>query len=241
MRYTLLLVGFCLLAACDSQGSLTGTTETALAAPADADGTTTRPIAEFLAANSVGCNFSWRERSDRPSNGRFLFIDYAGLRRNQVLTQSGGTVDLPTVFSGHITERALRDGSAELHVTLHARNALAWSRDPAPGFAFLFGYNQFQVAGGAVPSLVDASLTVVYNNAAGPGAPIQNICAIPGTYRLQLRVEGAVSLRSGFDGAADGDPGRVSSNQNGVVSQGQGNGVADGYPVEFVNIRATGG
>ena len=229
------------LAACDAADPQADG-PTAFAGPdlADARATTVRPISEFLDANDSGCYYLWSEVSDRPSNGRRVFFDYSGVLRNSVLAQSGG-VDLPTEFSGTVRERALRDGSAEVHVTLHARNAFAYSDAGSPGgFAPLMGYWVTDVAAGTPPTLVDGSLDITYVNPAGPGAPLQNICSVGDFSRSRIVVNGSGDLRSGFDGANDGDPGQISVNQNGVFSPGQGKGVSDGFPVEFVNIRPTG-
>lgn len=244
MRSAVVFTVVLLLAACDTQIVSENPSPDVLIGPqreAAGNGVTVRPIEDFLATNSGGCYFYWYEQSDKASNGRRVWLDYGGFFKNAIANATGGAIVLPTTYEGQVTERALKDGSAELHVTLHARDMLVWADAGVPGaYAPLFGYSWTDVAGGAPASLADLQFSLDYVNPAGPGAPIQNLCAVAGDYRAHVVINGDGDLRAGFDGASDGDPGRISVNQRGVVSKGKGNGVADGYPVEFVKIQATG-
>jgi hypothetical protein len=239
VRYALLTLAFLALAACDTLDPQSGTVPLDATAALPVYGqATSRPIEEFLAANQAPF-FIWQERSDRPSDGRVVWVDYSGFLKAWVFANSGGTVELPRTFEGTITERPVRGGGAEVHVRLRIRDALVFARDP--GNIPIFGYSLSEVAwGGAEPALADVQFHLNYFDPEGPGAPIRNIGSVE-RRRTQLIAHRDGPLRAGFAGAEEGEPGRLNVVQNGVSVPGRGNGVADGFPVEFIDVRATGG
>ena len=222
-----------------------------------------RPISDFTSSQGTFCpvlpdpkclNFvssyiGWTGPST-PAPTRLAAIDFAA--KEPVV--GSGPNRLNTSFTGSITERALPDGRAELHIILHTRNALAqvWACDNfvcpsgAPAGAALFGHTASEVLAGAAPGVANSSLEVTLINSA-PGAPIPDLVRfVVGDLPFQdlargsFQANGTGPLRSGF-GVADGTPGRLQIVQAGLIStafvNGFRGGLADAFPVERVNLN----
>jgi hypothetical protein len=194
--------------------------------------TTQRPIQQFVAAQTS--QLFWFD----PETGNSIFTDYSG--RNDSLFQLG----LGTTTDGTITERALPDGRARVHVVLHTRNAFTTG-----GFNFsstgIFGHTIGQVLAGADAALGDSLLTVDFINTA-PGAAMPNLISLifnpqPGQVveKLLFVVNADGTLRAAF-GVPDGTPGSAHTTQRGLFTV-PGEGIpADRFPSERVEFRVTG-
>jgi hypothetical protein len=237
--------------------------------------TTTRPFSDWLSTQGTfcaapfgvggGCLFvppvpnyvAWTSglggSSSQNTQNRFTLIDYAGLANAWIESQSAGAVSLGTQVSGTVTERALDDGSAEVTVLVHTKNALAWvisgdgkgNYDTARG-PLLFGHRAQDVLAGGDAVLGNCNLEVVFINTA-PGAPLPDlvqltVAAAPGTRftfeAFQANATG--TLRANF-GVSDGTPGREQVTQTGVLSsQGSGGPRHDFFPAEHIDLFVIG-
>jgi hypothetical protein len=218
-----------------STGALAGGPQS-LSGPAPAH---QRPLSEFLSAQ--GNTFvAWE---DNPAT-EFAVVDYMGVLAAQLL--AGGGADLGTQVSGSVLERPLADGRAELTVTLHATNALTYSR-AVPSNIMSFGYtvSELEADHSLTPGLSTTNLKFVFTNTA-PGDPIPSLINIlfgtplPGQQVLQIKIEsagfGPLRAASGFP---DGTPGKCSVVQTGnFIASGQG-ATADGFPVENITLTPT--
>jgi len=222
--------------------------------------TTQRPIEEFVSAQGTFClpdggggcvlfvppldNFlGWFD----PATGDVASVDYAGIANAWIMDESGGALSLGTSHDGQILERPLPDGRAELKVILHTSNALTWA---ASDFDFLtpliFGARAPDVLSGANAALGASTLELTFVNTA-VGLPIPDLMQLlfapePGqeVSNVVFRSSAAGELREGF-GTPDGTPGRMVVLQRGLFDiPGQGNGVGDGFPVEFIKLRPIG-
>ena len=202
------------------------------AATSFAAGTTQRPIQQFVAAQTS--QLVWFD----PETENTIFLDYAGRTDSQFQLGLGTTTD------GTITDRALPDGRARVHVVLHTRSAFTTG-----GFNFssigVFGHSVGQVLGGADAALGDSVLTVDFINTA-PGAAMPNLVQLifnpqPGQVveKLLLVINADGTLRAAF-GVPDGTPGSAHTTQRGLFTV-PGEGIpADLFPSERVEFRATG-
>jgi hypothetical protein len=193
---------------------------------------TQRPIQQFVAAQTS--QFFWFD----PETGNSIFLDYAGRTNSQFQLGLGTTTD------GTITERALPDGRARVHVVLHTRNAFTTG-----GFNFsstgVFGHTVGQVLLGADAALGDSVMTVDFINTA-PGAAMPNIIQLtfnpqPGQVleKLLFVVNATGTLRAAF-GVPDGTPGSAHTTQRGLFTV-PGEGIpADRYPTEKVEFSVAG-
>jgi hypothetical protein len=213
--------------------------------------TVTRPIEEFVDAQGTFClddgmggcilfvppveNFiGWSD----PASGLFASVDYAGLADAYADGLFG------TEFNGTVTERPLSDGRAWVTVLLRTTNALSWVIDGNGELAF--GEQVPDVlTGGAIPSLGDSFLHVKLVNTA-PGAPLPDL--------LQLLIapeEGQelmfVAFQTNADGllhepagVPEGTPGRLVVVERGLFMTNFNGAVADGFPVERVDLLPTG-
>jgi len=217
--------------------------------------TTTRPISDFVStqgtyclANPAACpNFAgsyvaWTS----PSPGRIAVVDFAA--KEPVVGQLG------TTTSGTVTERPLVDGRVQVRVRLGTQNALtfvqAW--DGTPNFnagAFLFGRTAAGVQAGGAPGVGDSSLEVTFVNS-GPGAALPDLVRyvvgdlpIEDLRMIAFQARASGPLRAAF-GVADGTPGRAQVTQAGLIAtafrQGFKGGLADGFPVEHINLSIVG-
>jgi hypothetical protein len=227
-----------------------------------------RPLSDFLDAQGTISIFNccappvpdyigWTRPFATPTaDQRLALVDYAGVANEWLVEQ--GYPSLGTTFSGHIIERPLRDGRAEVKVVLHTQNALTYVTtydvngpiNQAQINPLLFGWRPQDLLADAakVPTLGESHLTVVFINSA-PGAPLPDLINLlilgdtapgqePITISFHSNVTGQFRAASGFP---DGDPGHLIVTQTGVLFRGPFKGAtADGFPAERVELRRTG-
>lgn len=219
-----------------------------------------RPIEDFLSAQGTFCfddgaggcflfvppdpNFlGWNSELDA-TPVRFAGVDYAGLAD----AYPGG--NKPQI-SGTVTERPLKDGTAEITVLLKTKNANMWVidldlsgdlLDQIANKPTLFGHRSDDVLAGESQALGDSVLHVVFINSA-PGAPLPDLLQINGTPDLKFvafSTNASGPLTSEF-GVAEGTPGRCTISQTGLfMTQGKGKALEDSFPAEAINIRVVG-
>ncbi len=180
---------------------------------------TQRPIQQFVAAQTS--QLFWFD----PETGNSVFLDYAGRTNSQFQLGLGTTTD------GTITERALPDGRARVHVVLHTRNAFTTGGFKLSSIG-VFGHTVGQVLLGADAALGDSVMTVDFINTA-PGA------AMPNLIQLSFNPQpGQVLEKLLFVVNADGT--LAHTTQRGLFTV-PGEGIpADRYPTESVEFRVTG-
>jgi hypothetical protein len=223
--------------------------------PAQSGTATIRPIADFVEAQGVYCIPSngdcflfvppvknFLGASD-PANKRLASVDYAGLA-DQYL---GGI--LGTSFSGQVLETLMKDGRAEIRVTLKTQNALTWVADGGDSGDFngplLFGFRALDVEDGAEPVLGDCLLKVVFINTA-PGAPLPDLIqllAFPEEGQ-ELRAFSIIAkakgeLRQAF-GVPEGTPGLAKVTDVGLFMPPSKSPGWDGFPVERIDLEVVG-
>jgi hypothetical protein len=209
-----------------------------------------RPIGEFVAAQGTFCvddgaggcvlfvppvqNFvGWTDTN----NFLGASVDYAGLANEAV-----GNI-LGTTFSGNVSERPLADGRALITVNLQTDNALTWVVPFDPSSTqnqwrdneLLFGVRASDVINGAVPSLGSSKLTLEFTNPA-PGFPLPDFNQLlfapdPGQELRSVHFE---AIADGF--YPDGSKGKLHVSERGIFDNGFHGAVADGFPVEFINL-----
>jgi hypothetical protein len=207
-----------------------------LAASASAQ-TTKRPLADWLGPNlAEPIGIIWTE----PSNPTWAFIDYFGRNASIVGLNLGST------FEGQVTEKARKDGRADVRVVMHARKVLSYAYDTSIA-AYVFGHFASQVATGSDPALADVLLTVDFVNVA-PGAPLPSLARLSffpspdyALNKLSLVASADGTLRAAY-GVPDGTPGRLQLTQRGLydVSGLPNNGQDNNFPAEHINITVTG-
>jgi len=158
-----------------------------LAWPVLSQAQTQRPISDFLSTQGTYCipdgsggcllfvppvaNFiGWGD----PRTGQAVSVDYAGLANEYIEAASG--VSLGTSLSGVVTETPNKDGTADVRVELHARNALIFviaDFDFAAG-PLVLGHRAPDVASGATPGLANVEFHISFTNTA-PGAPLPDL------------------------------------------------------------------
>jgi hypothetical protein len=109
-------------------------------------------------------------------NGNRASVDYAGLANRWIETESGGAVSFGTTFSGVVLEHLLRDGRADVTVTLRTDNALIFvtQMDFATG-PLVFGRRAPDVlVTDAQPVLAHTTFHISFTNIA-PGAPLPDL------------------------------------------------------------------
>jgi hypothetical protein len=183
-----------------------------------------------------------------PSNGLLSSVDYAGLADKWIggAAPNGCGMSFGTTFSGRVTERALADGRAAVHVVLHTNNALAWATAEDFNNPLLFGARAPDVCNGAEPSLGSITMIIDFVNTE-PGAPLPDLLQLliapadgqEGPSFLATRARAKGELREAF-GVVDGTPGLFSTVQNGLFMTSGMGATADGFPVERINLRAIG-
>ncbi len=172
-----------------------------------------------------------------PAEDLNALIDYAGL------LDSFFGLSLGTEFSGSVTERALPDGRAEVHVRLKTINAWCFAVDGSMTFpdGVIFGNDPFAVAGGADPGLSNSHLHVKFTNTA-PGDPLPDLLQL-----LLAPAEGQALLYMQFVANAEGplDDGLVMTPPDGTFGclhttqlnpAVQNNDINDGVVAEFIDI-----
>ena len=200
--------------------------------------TTKRPITDFTSVQSglIGWTAPKQPTGARGDN-LFMLIDYTGLRNAQIV--AGGGADLGTTIVGTITERALDDGTAEVHVVLHADNAFAIGRDLLTN-TILFGHSVPQILGGADVAIGHCDFEATFINSS-PGAPLPNLATANVNFKnLFFRGSAEGTLRAAF-GVPDGTPGRGHVVQNGLFNASGNGATADGFPAELITFKVVGG
>ena len=221
-----------------------------------------RPIEEFVDAQGTycfddgmgGCTlfvppaenfFGWGD----PAKDICAAIDYAGLANEAIVANTGGAVDLGTTTSGSVTERALPDGRAEVHVVLHTKNANTFGQSACNDFntdPLTFGSRPADVIAGADAALGNSTFHVKFT-ISEPGAPLPDLLQLAffpeeGQELLMLSMYftafGTLHAPSGF---AEGTPGRLTCTQTGIFFSGFHGAVGDGFPAERINLQAVGG
>jgi hypothetical protein len=161
---------------------------------ASAGTATQRPLSDFLDAQGTQATFfppvsdyiGWGSiRNARSPVVYFTLIDYAGLANKWLIAQ--GKPDLGTEITGNVVEKALKDGSAEVSVTLKTRNALAWAAPFTETFdaPAIFGATAADVDAGATPALADVEFRITFSNTE-PGAPLPDLIEVfySGDYQI---------------------------------------------------------
>lgn len=234
----------------------------------------TRPIADFVDAQGTYCIddgnggcflfvppvanfFAWTD----PKRNLSVSIDYAGLV-DRYLASIGAPL-LGTTTDGTVVERPLRDGRAEVTVTLHTRNALTWviaGEDNTYDYAnapTLLGARITEVLqDGQAPALGESLLQVKFINTA-PGAPLPDLEQLlgdpaagqegPSLISFRGRADGELHAVEGVEGwnVAEGTPGRVATSQTGLlgvslIANPNSRPALDGFPAESIILRAVG-
>jgi hypothetical protein len=213
-------------------------------------GTVQRPISDFLSQQGTYCvanptpppacllfnppSLNFLGWGDLPFD-KCAAVDYAGLTNSTY----GGIFGTET--SGTVVERPLRDGRAEVTVTLHTAKALTFVVADCSDFAngqLLFGHRATDVLAGADAALADSFLEITFTNSA-PGAPLPDFFQLyffpsaeqhlhQGVFTAQAKG----TLRSAF-GVPDGTPGALTVTQ--TFSSARSN-----FQASVVNLRATG-
>ena len=176
-----------------------------------------------------------------PDLATFALADYSG-KLGQCITTHGGPAFNPE-FSGTVTERALPDGTAEIHGDSSFYRYLCPGSDntQAVSGTAILGYRAAELFNEPYlqSALANGMMQVKFINDY-PGAPLPDLTAIPNVLSVSIRIRGEGPLRAAF-GVAEGTPGKLVVSQTGLFnSPGQGNGVADSFPAELVRVFKAG-
>lgn len=207
------------------------------ASSSNAGNTTKRPVTDFTDVQTVLVGWSApAQTTGARADNLFMLMDYTGLRNRQII--AGGGPDLGTIISGSITERALDDGTVEVHVVVHADNSFAIGRALLTN-VILFGHSAGQVIGGADVALGQCDFDLTFINSA-PGAPMPDLATTNVTFKsLFFRGSADGTLRAAF-GVPDGTPGRGHVVQNGLFNASGQGATADGFPAELITFKQVG-
>jgi len=211
--------------------------------------TVRRSVEEFVAAQGtyastywspVGNHFPWS------SPDYFALIDYAGVA-NRWLIANGGR-DLGTTITGTVTERPLKDGSAEISVVLHTKNAMTlvsfpgvWRILPVEDRPLYMGATVQGIMAGAEPALAECQLQARFTIVA-PGAPLPDLQAPEAWVNMmQLSIRGCATgaLHEAF-GVTEGTPGKCTIDQTGIFHANWKGATEDGFPAEHIDLRVVG-
>ena len=162
-----------------------------------------------------------------PEQGVFAVIDYAGTIDAAVTFISGGAVSYGTETSGSVTEKALPDGRAEVHVRLHTTNAWSFGVDFINGIV-AFGNDPGATLGGAVPGLGNSYLHVKFINT-GLGDPLPDLLLLAPEEFLFLQF-----VANAEGPLEDGAWGCLHTTQTGPLLMGVD--FNDGFVAEFIDI-----
>lgn len=190
--------------------------------------------------------FGWSAFPPPPGvAGYFASFDYAGVAARKIEEEGGDPIG--TTFEGHIRERPLDDGRAEVRVILHTDNALVWANECCD-FAtspVLFGARSTEVLEGAEPVLGKFFMDLTFVNTA-PGAPMPDFmqlvyCPEPGQELRMLRTSANAKgpLREAF-GVPEGTPGSLTVSETALFQTPFMGAVGDAFPVEHVELRVVG-
>ena len=192
------------------------------------------PIEEFLAQFPPNYSEFWLD----PANNNLIRIDSYG-KLNTLFS-----LGLPTTITGKVTARDLGDGTEQVTVVLHARDAFCqgFNINTSPSTP-MFGYSPPQVVAGVGPAGIgDTNFRLVY----GP-QPIGEFNAFDDLPDLEFWA-GSVTcqglLRAG-SGYPEGTPGFAQTRQTGVLATGVPGGCpqehdADCFPAEKVQFKPIG-
>lgn len=207
MRYTLLLaLGGLVVAGCNDTSPPLSPSD---AAPVFSAGTAVvhRPLEDFH-ATSRDCPVAWWDPSQPNMTAVIDFWDF--------FHNWYPDVPLGTTYTGWVKERPLADGTAEITVRVHVKNAFTGARlltETGPGPA-VFGYLSREVAAGSPPVLGQGTFSITYINTA-PGAPLPDFCDVifseENTWQVsKIHATGSATgpLRATF-GVPEGTPGRL--------------------------------
>jgi hypothetical protein len=191
--------------------------------PADAaSSATTRPIEDFLNAQTLGDIVDWVSNPSQTDPSYRTRIDFTGAIHRLFVEPNGA--DFGTTFSGTVTERPRGDGRTEVHVVLLGRSVF-YMVGTQPGlFPILSGRLAGQAVFQNLPVDVCTTrydLKFITTNA--PGAPMPRLAPLlfntPDDWDVlqsKLTANGAAELRAAF-GVDDGTPGRFTLNMNGLI------------------------
>jgi len=173
--------------------------------------------------------------------------DYAGIA-NKWLLQNGHP-GLGTSFSGSLTERSLDDGRILVNLQLSTSNALTFGlRIVEPNFGnfasdpLIFGARAQDVLLGAVPGIGECHAFFVWKQ--NPGALIDfnhfegNTSVELVSLSFRANAKGPLTPLAGF--GPQGTPGMLIISQSGFFRTTFQGATADGFPAEFVEVRAVG-
>jgi hypothetical protein len=193
-------------------------------------GTQHLPVSAFLDVldpfDAVGVN--------DPVTGNTLNIDAYG-KRNVFFN-----LNLPTAVTGGVTVKDQGDGTQNVIVVVHTKNAICWGFNG--DFVPAFGYRPFDVFSNLGPaSLGDALIRLGYTQPTGPLGPPLFEDDINGV-TASIMCDG--QLRSG-SGYPDGTPGFAQTMQRGLFTTGVPGGCpperdATCFPAEKIQFKATG-
>jgi hypothetical protein len=221
-----------------------------------------RTIEEFLAAQGSqngntgddlfvppDPNFlGWNSELDK-SPVYFAGVDYAGL------AHAWAPLPTPPEMTGTVTERALSDGTAEVTVLLHTKNANAWVIDldldgdllnQIANKSTLFGHRPEDVRDGEEAALGDVFLHIVFINTA-PGDPLPDLMDVvyppaqpPYFKSIGFQMNAKGPLTEAF-GVPEGTPGMCKIAQTGLLAtQGKGRALEDSFPAESIILHTVG-
>jgi hypothetical protein len=230
-----------------------------VAGPATAAGPTTiRPISDWLEQQAPDLDPSvplelqmivWYD----PAADNFLLADHSGIAARW-LAMNGGPSVMPDI-RGHVIERPLPDGRAQVTVQLRATGALTyvWHAPDLENFhegPMLFGHRADEILDGAEPTLGSLHLKLTFINTE-PGAPLPDYVAFAfdDDFREERQLDDWMDLFSGHafgplreaSGFAEGTRGRAATQQVGLWHPPGGGKVADVFVVEWIKLQARGG
>jgi hypothetical protein len=199
-----------------------------------------RPVEDFTSAqvNVIG----WINSNNPLFVG---VIDFGGVINRFLVANNCGQPDLGTTFSGDIIETALPDGTTQVHLVLHGKNAFMRAFLESDGTPVL-GYTRAEVCGGAMPTLGEFLLTVDFINNQGLGGPLPDLLNLlfapePGQVFQGILVNATVQGPLRFlPGVQAGTPGFMHVLQRGPYVRGKGVPGHDYFPAELVNVKAQG-
>lgn len=209
-----------------------------------AAGARQRPFSDWLNVQDTafnpntcaGINLVWFPQDF----SRQAYVDLSGKAGNCIQNTKNGPA-INTQIDGTVKERDLADGTAEITVNIHFTNSLAFVRDfEQSGAPFIFGYSRAALFNHPelTPGLANGNLVVKFI-IAHPGDPLTDLPFTRFTF-IRFGANASGPLRAAF-GEGEGTSGRMLITQTGVVSvPGQGNGVADGFTAELVNVFKAG-
>jgi hypothetical protein len=198
---------------------------TATTAPAQ---TQQLPIEDYLGLLAPTAYQGWAD----PTTGDTMFVDVYG-KLNTVYN-----LNLNTTVTGKYTVRNLTDGTQQVSVTLHTRNALCYGVNIDNQLAF--GYTRTQVVNQLGPAALGTA-TVRVEYAPQPIGPF-NPYGVQETSIATIKCDGLLRAGSGF---AEGTPGFAQTTQTGLFNTGVPAGCPpeqDGncYPAEKVQFKPRG-